>query len=215
MAGLLDFLMQGQQGQPGGGLLGGFGNGMNGVSNAFGGNDAMIAMGLGLAGGSTPGEGFKNMIPGFMFGANQRRQQSAADEFGKAFGGMMPGQQAPGAPPMSPPGGGVMAPQQPRMPSYGAPSPTVMDMGGLARPDAQGAYGNDAVMMPSPAPLSYNAKLTSVESGGDPNAKNPNSTATGPAQFTESTWLDNFNKTFPAQESRDRYASSQHLHAGQ
>lgn len=32
-------------------------------------------------------------------------------------------------------------------------------------------------------------RIISVESGGDPNAKNPNSTATGPGQFIEDTWL--------------------------
>ncbi len=35
----------------------------------------------------------------------------------------------------------------------------------------------------------YLAKMTSTESGGDPNAQNPESTATGLHQFTEGTWL--------------------------
>src|SRR3954468_16208599 len=112
--GLFDFLMQGQGQQQGGGLLGSFGNGLGALTNGFGGNDAMIAMGLGLAGGATPSEGFKGMIPGFMYGANQRRAQSAADEFGKAFGGMM---QPQGTPPMSPQGGGGYQPP-PQMPRY-------------------------------------------------------------------------------------------------
>lgn len=36
-----------------------------------------------------------------------------------------------------------------------------------------------------------------AESGGDNNAKNPNSTATGAGQFIESTWLDLFKRYFP------------------
>lgn len=38
-----------------------------------------------------------------------------------------------------------------------------------------------------------------AESGGDRYAKNPNSTATGPGQFIESTWLDLFRKYYPAE----------------
>jgi hypothetical protein len=45
-------------------------------------------------------------------------------------------------------------------------------------------------------------KITGVESGGDPNAKNPDSTATGTGQFIESTWLRMFKQYFP-----DRAAS--------
>lgn len=37
---------------------------------------------------------------------------------------------------------------------------------------------------------SYLNKVISVESSGDPNAKNPNSTATGLGQFIESTWKE-------------------------
>jgi hypothetical protein len=33
-------------------------------------------------------------------------------------------------------------------------------------------------------------QIINVESGGNPNAKNPRSTATGPGQFIESTWLN-------------------------
>lgn len=40
----------------------------------------------------------------------------------------------------------------------------------------------------SPAAESYYANARQAESGGNNNAKNPNSTATGPFQFIESTW---------------------------
>lgn len=45
-------------------------------------------------------------------------------------------------------------------------------------------------------------RIVGVESGGDPNAKNPNSTATGLGQFIESTWLRLFRKHFPAQAAQ-------------
>lgn len=40
-------------------------------------------------------------------------------------------------------------------------------------------------------------RIIGVESGGNPNAKNPLSTATGLGQFIESTWLSMFEKYFP------------------
>lgn len=40
-------------------------------------------------------------------------------------------------------------------------------------------------------------RIIGVESGGNPNAKNPNSSATGLGQFIESTWLNLFKKYFP------------------
>jgi hypothetical protein len=39
--------------------------------------------------------------------------------------------------------------------------------------------------------------IVSAESGGDPNAKNPNSSAAGPGQFLSSTWLDTLAKHRP------------------
>lgn len=45
-------------------------------------------------------------------------------------------------------------------------------------------------------------RIIGVESGGDPNAKNPLSSATGLGQFISSTWLEMFRKYFP-----DRAAS--------
>jgi len=40
-------------------------------------------------------------------------------------------------------------------------------------------------------------KIIGVESSGNPNAKNPNSTATGLGQFTNSTWLSTIKSHFP------------------
>jgi hypothetical protein len=37
--------------------------------------------------------------------------------------------------------------------------------------------------------MSLTDSIVSAESGGDPGAKNPNSTASGPGQFLDSTWL--------------------------
>jgi len=42
-------------------------------------------------------------------------------------------------------------------------------------------------------------RVVGVESGGDPNARNSRSTATGTGQFIESTWLSLFRKYFPDQ----------------
>lgn len=50
-------------------------------------------------------------------------------------------------------------------------------------------------------------RIISVESGGDPNAKNPRSSATGSGQFIDSTWLNMMNKYRPdliAGMSRDQ-----------
>lgn len=42
-------------------------------------------------------------------------------------------------------------------------------------------------------------RVVGAESGGDPRARNPNSTATGVGQFIESTWLDLFRRYYPQQ----------------
>ena len=39
--------------------------------------------------------------------------------------------------------------------------------------------------------------IVQAESGGDPNAKNPNSSASGPSQFIDSTWLDTIKAARP------------------
>ncbi len=43
----------------------------------------------------------------------------------------------------------------------------------------------------------YVSRTIAAESGGNPDAKNPNSTATGVGQFIEGTWLKLFRKYFP------------------
>lgn len=45
--------------------------------------------------------------------------------------------------------------------------------------------------------MSFVDQIIQVESGGNPNAKNPRSTATGPGQFIESTWLNTISKYRP------------------
>ncbi|MCA0025469.1 MULTISPECIES: phage tail length tape measure family protein [unclassified Mesorhizobium] len=45
----------------------------------------------------------------------------------------------------------------------------------------------------------FTQRVVKAESGGDTNAKNPNSSATGTGQFIESTWLNLFRKYYPAQ----------------
>lgn len=77
---------------------------------------------------------------------------------------------------------------------------------------AQQAYGGGGTSPsganPSAAPInqsapslsgSYADKVTQAELGGAPNdTKNPRSSATGPGQFIDSTWLDLYRKTHPA-----------------
>lgn len=41
------------------------------------------------------------------------------------------------------------------------------------------------------------SRIEGAESGGDPNAKNPRSSATGPGQFIDSTWLSTIKKHLP------------------
>jgi hypothetical protein len=80
MAGLFDFLMQQGQGQPGGGLLGGVGSYLNNNQ------DAMVALGLGLAGGATPMEGFKGGMQGFLQGRKSDQSRVAGEQFIKEMG---------------------------------------------------------------------------------------------------------------------------------
>jgi hypothetical protein len=97
MAGLLDFLMQGQGG---GGLLGG---GMS-LPDAFGGNQGMVTAGLGLASGMTPGEGFRNMMPALQQAYEQQQGQRAGMALLSALPSGQQPQAAPQAPPMAAPG---------------------------------------------------------------------------------------------------------------
>lgn len=75
---------------------------------------------------------------------------------------------------------------------------------GSALSDSKAAFPTG---QPSPGPQSAAPQATpsgsfadrtaAVESGGNPTAKNPNSSASGPYQFTNATWLENFDKAFP------------------
>lgn len=49
----------------------------------------------------------------------------------------------------------------------------------------------------SPATAQTAAKIIQVESGGNPNATNPRSSAAGLGQFTDATWLESVKKYFP------------------
>lgn len=106
-------------------------------------------------------------------GAYQRDAYGKVDLIAKAplFGMPGPGggDAVGGAPAASPAGGGTMT-----VPKAPAATPT------------------------GPVPMSPQARATiSVESGGNADATNPNSSATGPAQFIDSTWLSMMQKHAP------------------
>jgi hypothetical protein len=118
MAGLLDFLAP-----QGGGLLGNVGGYLNNNQ------DALIALGLGLAGGNTAMEGFRGGLQGFMQGRQSDRQRVAGEGFMKELGGVMGAPQAAPAPAMAPTG----------QPSFGSAIAGI-ESGG--RYDAQGPIIN-------------------------------------------------------------------------
>ena len=62
------------------------------------------------------------------------------------------------------------------------PAPTIQAPGPLGGAAPGGAYAD---------------RVMAVESGGNPNARNPNSTATGAGQFIDSTWLSLMRKNKP------------------
>lgn len=66
-----------------------------------------------------------------------------------------------------------------------APSAPQPAAGGLSN-----AAGIPAASPGAGAPAGYTERVASAESGGNANARNPNSTATGLFQFTEGTWND-------------------------
>jgi len=121
MAGLFDFLMQ-QQGQQGGGLLGNVGGWFNNNQ------DALVAMGLGMAGGATPMEGFKGGMQGYLSGRKSDQSRTAGEQFIKEMGlGVAPSAgpfskpspalgPAPGMPQAAPQGMPQFAPVNPMAP---------------------------------------------------------------------------------------------------
>jgi hypothetical protein len=129
MAGLLDFL--GLQ-SGGGGLLG---LGGNPLFDSFGGNQGMVLSGLGLAGGATPAEGFKNMMPALQ----QAYEQQNAQKAGMALMNALPGGNQP---PQQPSSFGAIGPGasfangRPSMMPGAAPvlSPQFMPAGSVAPP---------------------------------------------------------------------------------
>lgn len=64
------------------------------------------------------------------------------------------------------------------------------------RGNSQGAPVGMAPPIPSAA-IPVADRIVNAESGGDPNAKNPRSSATGAGQFIDSTWLDTVKKSNP------------------
>lgn len=64
------------------------------------------------------------------------------------------------------------------------------------RGNSQGAPAGMAPPIPSAA-IPVADRIVNAESGGDPNAKNPRSSATGAGQFIDSTWLDTVKKSNP------------------
>ena len=54
-----------------------------------------------------------------------------------------------------------------------------------------------SIAPPQPAQPPIGARIINAESGGNPNARNPNSSAGGLGQFTDSTWQDVLNRNRP------------------
>lgn len=71
----------------------------------------------------------------------------------------------------------------------------------LSSPAAQQAPaptpGTGGTSLGDMATTDYAARTRRVESNNNPAAQNPNSSASGTYQFTDPTWIDAFNKTFP------------------
>lgn len=76
-------------------------------------------------------------------------------------------------------------------------------LGGTPAAPAAPPTAAPAMSAPTPAPAApdpggdVGARMRMAESGGDPNAKNPNSSATGPDQFVDATWLETVKKNRP------------------
>lgn len=163
MAGLLDFLGLSSNGT---GLLG---LPPNALTNSFGGNQGMILAGLGLAGGATPAEGFKNMMPALA----QAYEQQNAQKAGMALLNTLPG--------------GNQPPQQPS--SFGAigPGASYQNSGGRAPAQYQPMIAAAAQKYGLPPDLL--TRQFGQESGFNPSAISPKG-ATGIAQLMPGTASD-------------------------
>lgn len=75
----------------------------------------------------------------------------------------------------------------------GALAASMTPGGATSAPPAASGSAVDANASPGPAGT-YLTRLASFESGGDPNAQNPKSSALGPYQFTSGTWDDVYKK---------------------
>lgn len=65
--------------------------------------------------------------------------------------------------------------------------------------DSNASFPTGAQPGPQGTPQSggYSARTAQAESGNSPTAENPNSSASGQYQFTNGTWIENFDKAFP------------------
>lgn len=73
--------------------------------------------------------------------------------------------------------------------------------GSQSQPSSSASAGNNRLLTSS-SPAQYGTssvvdRIIGVESGGNPNAKNPRSSATGPGQFIDSTWLSTIKSSRP------------------
>lgn len=121
--------------------------------------------------------GAMTTIPGYMQGRGEKATQDAiASALKDALGTTSV---APGSSRVGPDVGALMR---------------AMTGGGSGqRPQQGGGSPLAQAMQPPAAPYdfqSYTARLRGAESGGNPNARNPNSTATGLDQFTLPTWTN-------------------------
>lgn len=140
-------------------------------------------------------QGMSNLANALVGGLTERKANEA----------MLKGQQgsyealltALGVTPSAAPASGPTASvSPPAKPMFGpTPNEAVADMPGITVTD----YQTD---LPRPATAFNTGKglvdqIVKVESGGNPNARNPMSTAVGPGQFITTTWLDMIKKNRP------------------
>lgn len=182
--------------------------------------DKMRTTGMAQSPQTTVVQDMMNQRPGPPAMPPEQMQQEQAPQ-GYASGGFISAADAMGGAGVR--GFAPPAPKQPPMfgPNYGgpgmftpntapkAPTPMTNNNFNLSQPQPQfdggqvndfnspsfyqqGAYADGGVIG-----YDLGGKITSVESGGNPRAKNPLSTATGLGQFIESTWLSTLEKMKP------------------